>query len=151
MYPERIQPPILKFGTCSWKYDSWRGIVYSNAPKLNYLAVYARHFDCVKVDQWYWSFIRVRGGPSILCARQPLRTLQRLDRQRVAVMFTNETSGAPACDTVVPACRGWNPAEAMRGLCVGRVASAKTNRPPSVAAYSRQRQEEACSARGSLS
>ena len=56
MFAERTQtPPVLKFGTCSWKYDSWRGIVYSDAPKLNYLAEYARHFDCVEVDQWFWS------------------------------------------------------------------------------------------------
>ncbi len=47
------RPPPLKFGTCSWKYDAWRGIVYSDAPKLNYLAEYARRFDCVEVDQWF--------------------------------------------------------------------------------------------------
>ena len=47
-YGQRL--PVLKFGTCSWKYDSWRGIVYSDAPKLNYLAEYAHHFDCVEVD-----------------------------------------------------------------------------------------------------
>ncbi len=55
MYANDQRPPPLKFGTCSWKYDSWRGIVYSDAPKLNYLAEYARHFDCVEVDQWFWS------------------------------------------------------------------------------------------------
>ena len=46
------QPPILKFGTCSWKYDSWRGIVYSDAPKLNYLAEYASHLLLLKPRKW---------------------------------------------------------------------------------------------------
>ena len=47
--------PPLRFGTCSWKYEAWRGIVYSDLPKLDYLAEYARQFDCVEVDQWFWS------------------------------------------------------------------------------------------------
>ena len=42
-------------GTCSWKYDSWRGLVYSDAPRINHLAEYARKHDCVEVDQWFWS------------------------------------------------------------------------------------------------
>jgi len=42
-------------GTCSWKYDSWRGLVYSDAPRTSYLAEYAQRYDCVEVDQWFWS------------------------------------------------------------------------------------------------
>jgi uncharacterized protein YecE (DUF72 family) len=42
-------------GTCSWKYDSWQGIVYSKDAKANYLAEYSQHFDTVEVDQWFWS------------------------------------------------------------------------------------------------
>jgi uncharacterized protein YecE (DUF72 family) len=45
----------LKIGTCSWKYDSWRGIVYSDSPDLNYLKEYSEHFDTVEIDQWFWS------------------------------------------------------------------------------------------------
>lgn len=45
----------LHIGTCSWKYASWRGLVYSDAPHPNYLAEYARHYDTVEVDQWFWS------------------------------------------------------------------------------------------------
>ena len=33
----------------------------------------------------------------------------------VAVKFINETPTAPACDTVVPASRGWSPAVSLRG------------------------------------
>jgi len=47
--------PILKFGTCSWKYDSWRGIIYSGSPEINYLKEYSEHFNTVEVDQWFWS------------------------------------------------------------------------------------------------
>ncbi len=45
----------LKIGTCNWKYDSWRGIVYSHEPKINYLKEYSKHFNTVEIDQWYRS------------------------------------------------------------------------------------------------
>lgn len=45
----------IRIGTCSWKYDSWRGIVYSNAENINYLREYSEKFDTVEVDQWFWS------------------------------------------------------------------------------------------------
>lgn len=45
----------LRIGTCSWKYDSWEGLVYSTAKPANYLDEYARQYDTVEVDQWFWS------------------------------------------------------------------------------------------------
>lgn len=45
----------LRIGTCSWKYDSWRGIVYSNESKINYLKEYSKQFNTVEIDQWFWS------------------------------------------------------------------------------------------------
>ncbi len=45
----------LKFGTCSWKYDSWKGIIYPETDKLNYLKEYSKHFKTVEIDQWFWS------------------------------------------------------------------------------------------------
>jgi uncharacterized protein YecE (DUF72 family) len=42
-------------GTCSWKYDSWRGIVYSDPKEKNFLREYSLHFSTVEVDQWFWS------------------------------------------------------------------------------------------------
>jgi len=45
----------LKIGTCSWKYESWKNIVYPDKPKINYLAEYAKKYDTVEVDQWFWS------------------------------------------------------------------------------------------------
>lgn len=47
--------PELRLGTCSWKYDSWRGRVYSDAARINYLAEYAQRYNCVEIDQWFWS------------------------------------------------------------------------------------------------
>jgi uncharacterized protein YecE (DUF72 family) len=41
----------LHIGTCSWKYPSWRGMVYSEAASPNYLYEYALKYDCVEVDQ----------------------------------------------------------------------------------------------------
>ena len=49
----------IKMGTCSWKYDSWRGIVYPEQGKLNYLQEYAKHYDSVEIDQWFWSLFGV--------------------------------------------------------------------------------------------
>lgn len=46
---------MLRFGTCSWKYDSWKGIVYSKTNPKNYLEEYSIKFDTVEVNQWFWS------------------------------------------------------------------------------------------------
>jgi len=47
--------PELRIGTCSWKYESWKGIVYSGTSGGNFLSEYAEKFDTVEVDQWFWS------------------------------------------------------------------------------------------------
>ena len=49
--------PTLHLGTCSWKYDSWRGLVYSDQP-ANYLQEYAQRYDAVEVDQWFYSLFK---------------------------------------------------------------------------------------------
>lgn len=45
---------MLRIGTCSWKYDSWKGLVYSEGVK-NFLEEYSRKYKTVEVDQWFWS------------------------------------------------------------------------------------------------
>jgi uncharacterized protein YecE (DUF72 family) len=45
----------LRVGTCSWKYPSWKGLVYSRAAGIDYLSEYAARFDTVEVDQWFWT------------------------------------------------------------------------------------------------
>lgn len=45
----------IRLGTCSWKYPSWTGLVYSSAEPANYLEEYAAKYDTVEVDQWFWS------------------------------------------------------------------------------------------------
>ena len=46
---------MLRIGTCSWKYDSWRGLVYSKKDKINYLDEYSQKYNTVEIDQWFWS------------------------------------------------------------------------------------------------
>lgn len=46
---------MLRIGTCSWKYDSWKGIVYSETNPKNYLKEYSEKFNTVEIDQWFWS------------------------------------------------------------------------------------------------
>ncbi len=48
----------LHIGTCSWKYDSWKGLVYPYDNGANYLHEYSRHFTTVEVDQWFWSLFK---------------------------------------------------------------------------------------------
>jgi len=57
----------LHLGACSWKYDSWRGLVYSDAPHPDYLAEYSQKYDCVEIDQWFWSLF----GPGKVVLPQP--------------------------------------------------------------------------------
>jgi uncharacterized protein YecE (DUF72 family) len=49
----------LRIGTCSWKYDSWRGLVYSSQKSFNYLQEYSQQFNTVEIDQWFWSLFGV--------------------------------------------------------------------------------------------
>ncbi len=50
-----VETNYIKFGTCSWKYESWRGIIYPKEDKINYLQEYSKHFQTVEIDQWFWS------------------------------------------------------------------------------------------------
>ena len=55
--PEKYQP-YLRIGTCSWKYDSWKGLVYNTGKSYahhDYLTDYAKFFNTVEIDQWFWS------------------------------------------------------------------------------------------------
>jgi len=46
---------MLRIGTCSWKYESWKGIIYSDTNSKYYLKEYSEKFDTVEIDQWFWS------------------------------------------------------------------------------------------------
>lgn len=48
----------LRIGTSSWKYDSWKGLVYDPNKKYkpqDYLFDYSRYYNTVEIDQWFWS------------------------------------------------------------------------------------------------
>jgi uncharacterized protein YecE (DUF72 family) len=49
----------IHIGTCSWKYDSWKGIIYPEFGEINHLAEYAKHYNSVEVDQWFWSLFDI--------------------------------------------------------------------------------------------
>ena len=49
----------LIIGTCSWKYDSWKGIIYPQLEEINYLKEYSKHYSSVEVDQWFWSLFDI--------------------------------------------------------------------------------------------
>ena len=45
----------IRFGTCSRKYDSWKGVIYPKLDSFNYLHEYSKFFNTVEIDQWFWS------------------------------------------------------------------------------------------------
>lgn len=56
-HPQHL-PSNLHLGTCSWKYDDWKGLIYSPDKTYSpndYLPDYAQHFGTVEIDQWFWS------------------------------------------------------------------------------------------------
>ena len=58
MFKKMENKETLHIGTCSWKYDSWRGLVYSGEKSINYLKEYSRKYSTVEVDQWFWSLFK---------------------------------------------------------------------------------------------
>ncbi|MFH0736758.1 MAG: DUF72 domain-containing protein [bacterium] len=46
---------IIRIGTCSWKYESWKDLVYTSAKSENFLLEYAKKYQTVEIDQWFWS------------------------------------------------------------------------------------------------
>ena len=46
----------LRFGTCSWKFPSWVGLVYSREwdYAADYLPEYAHHFTTAEIDSWFY-------------------------------------------------------------------------------------------------
>lgn len=55
--PNKISSNI-RLGTCSWKYDSWKELIYDadkNYKSDDYLEDYARYYNTVEIDQWFWS------------------------------------------------------------------------------------------------
>ena len=50
-----LRSGTLRYGTCSWKFPSWKGLVYGAAEHINYLQEYAGRYRTVEVDQWFWS------------------------------------------------------------------------------------------------
>jgi uncharacterized protein YecE (DUF72 family) len=55
--PETLSS-LLHVGACSWKYDSWKGLLYTPGREygpFDYLPDYARYLKTVEIDQWFWS------------------------------------------------------------------------------------------------
>jgi uncharacterized protein YecE (DUF72 family) len=53
----------LFIGTCSWKYPSWEGLVYSSRETDSFLPEYSKRYNSVEIDQWFWSL--GKGGASL--------------------------------------------------------------------------------------
>jgi len=49
-----MRDDLITIGTCSWKYPSWERIVYTGHEGINFLSEYARKYDTVEIDQWFY-------------------------------------------------------------------------------------------------
>jgi len=47
---------LIEFGTCSWNYDSWIGLVYTRKAPYSaaYLKEYSARYRTVEVDSWFY-------------------------------------------------------------------------------------------------
>jgi len=50
------------FGSCSFIYPSWVGLVYSSSTPENSLAEYAQKYRMVEIDRWFWSLGKQSAG-----------------------------------------------------------------------------------------
>ena len=49
---------LLRIGTCSWKFESWKGLYYESGKAYradDYLPDYSKFLNSVEIDQWFWS------------------------------------------------------------------------------------------------
>ncbi len=53
---EQTAPNKIDFGTCSWNYDSWMGLVYSKkaSRSADYLKEYSAKHPTVEIDSWFY-------------------------------------------------------------------------------------------------
>lgn len=57
LIPEEYRK-FLKIGTCSWKFESWKGLYYETGKSYragDFLPDYAKYLNSVEIDQWFWS------------------------------------------------------------------------------------------------
>jgi uncharacterized protein YecE (DUF72 family) len=53
-----VYKETLRLGTCSWKFESWKGLYYHPTKSYradDYLPDYAEYLNSVEVDLWFWS------------------------------------------------------------------------------------------------
>ena len=74
----------LRIGTCSWKYDSWKGLVYSPVAGQDMLQEYAQKYHTVEIDQWFWAL----HGPDKLTLPLPHVVKQYVQSVPASFKFT---------------------------------------------------------------
>lgn len=74
----------IRIGTCSWKYDSWYKLVYSRPKVANHLLEYAKLYNTVEIDQWFWSLF----GPDKVSLPSPAAVEEYRQSVRPGFKFT---------------------------------------------------------------
>ena len=82
----------LHIGSCSWKFPSWEGLVYTSREPASFLAEYSRSFRTVEIDQWFWSLFG-RETIRLPDPRDVARYLSEVDREfRFGVKAANSVT-----------------------------------------------------------
>lgn len=47
---------FINFGTCTWNYESWVGLIYTNPCRTaaEYLVEYSKHYTTAEIDSWFY-------------------------------------------------------------------------------------------------
>jgi uncharacterized protein YecE (DUF72 family) len=80
----------LKIGTCSWNYESWVGLVYSQPHQYaaEYLKEYSQKYSTVEIDSWFYkvpdpyevdSYVSAVGNDFVFSCKAPQKLTQVFD------------------------------------------------------------------------
>lgn len=64
---------LITFGTCSWNYDSWVGLVYTKPyiRAVDYLNEYSQKYRMVEIDSWFYRMPTMHDVRSYVSAVDP--------------------------------------------------------------------------------
>lgn len=102
-----------RMGTCSWKYDSWRGLVYPPGEEpVDHLAEYARYFDFLNSHNLYHIFVPGYYMPPIsevykkyLSYIRDLAAIRLMSSDRHGLRIGSGTNGLPSSTPETGKCR----------------------------------------------
>jgi uncharacterized protein YecE (DUF72 family) len=88
----------IRFGTCSWNYDSWLGLVYSKPCRTaaEYLVEYSRKYRTAEIDSWFYKVPRRSEAEAYAKATDPdFRFTCKVPQRLTQVLLTGSAERNP--------------------------------------------------------